>query len=57
MKVIEAFNKAAPALSFEFSPPKSPEQEKHLFEVIGRLNSFHPDFVSVTYGAMGTTRE
>jgi methylenetetrahydrofolate reductase (NADPH) len=56
MKVTEAFKKAAPTLSFEFSPPKTPEQEKHLFEVIGKLKTFRPDFVSVTYGAMGTTR-
>ncbi|MBN3032916.1 MAG: methylenetetrahydrofolate reductase [NAD(P)H] [Candidatus Saganbacteria bacterium] len=57
MKVTEAFNKKSPALSFEFFPPKTPEQEKHLFEVIGKLNAFRPDFVSVTYGAMGKTRE
>jgi methylenetetrahydrofolate reductase (NADPH) len=57
MKVTEAFNKAAPALSFEFFPPKTPEQEQHLFAVIGKLKAFQPDFVSVTYGAMGKTRE
>jgi methylenetetrahydrofolate reductase (NADPH) len=57
MKVTESFKKAAPALSFEFFPPKTPEQEQHLFEVIGKLKAFRPDFVSVTYGAMGTTRE
>ncbi|OGB90168.1 methylenetetrahydrofolate reductase [NAD(P)H] [candidate division WOR-1 bacterium RIFCSPHIGHO2_01_FULL_53_15] len=57
MKVTEAFKKAAPALSFEFFPPKTPEQEEHLFDVIGKLKAFKPDFVSVTYGAMGTTRE
>lgn len=57
MKVTETFKKAAPALSFEFFPPKTPEQEAHLFDVIGQLKKFNPDFVSVTYGAMGTTRE
>lgn len=58
MKVTEAFKKKdGPAISFEFFPPKTPEQEKHLFEVIGKLKAFKPDFVSVTYGAMGTTRE
>lgn len=57
MKVTEAFQKSAPALSFEFFPPKTPEQERHLFEVIGKLKVFRPDFVSVTYGAMGKTRE
>jgi methylenetetrahydrofolate reductase (NADPH) len=57
MKVTEAFKKETPALSFEFFPPKTPEQEEHLFDVIGKLKKFKPDFVSVTYGAMGTTRE
>ncbi len=57
MKVTEAFKKESPALSFEFFPPKTPEQEQHLFEVVRKLQSFHPDFVSVTYGAMGQNRE
>ena len=57
MKVTEAFQKPSPALSFEFFPPKTPEQERLLFEVIGKLKAFRPDFVSVTYGAMGKTRE
>lgn len=57
MKVTEAFKKGAPTLSFEFFPPKTPQQEKRLFEVIAQLKKFNPDFVSVTYGAMGTTRE
>ncbi len=57
MKVTEAFKKGKPTLSFEFFPPKSRDQEKKLFEVIAQLKKFDPDFVSVTYGAMGTTRE
>lgn len=57
MKITEVLNKDKPTLSFEFFPPKTPEQEKHLFEVLGQLKACHPDFVSVTYGAMGTTRE
>jgi len=57
MKVIDALKKGKPTLSFEFFPPKTPEKEKHLFEVISQLKAFHPDFVSVTYGALGTTRE
>jgi len=56
MKITEAFAKGSPTLSFEFFPPKTPKQEAQLFEVIGRLKKFNPDFVSVTYGAMGTTR-
>jgi methylenetetrahydrofolate reductase (NADPH) len=57
MKVSEALEKGKPTLSFEFFPPKTAEKEKHLFEVISQLKEFQPDFVSVTYGAMGTTRE
>lgn len=56
MKVIDALKKGKPTLSFEFFPPKTKEQEDRLFEVISELKSFHPDFASVTYGAMGTTR-
>jgi methylenetetrahydrofolate reductase (NADPH) len=57
MKVSDALKRGKPTLSFEFFPPKTKEQEAHLFEVIGELKKFSPDFVSVTYGAMGTTRE
>lgn len=56
MKVIDALKKGKPTLSFEFFPPKTKEQEDRLFDVISKLKSFHPDFVSVTYGALGTTR-
>ncbi|MGB9612634.1 MAG: methylenetetrahydrofolate reductase [NAD(P)H] [Candidatus Margulisiibacteriota bacterium] len=56
MKVIEALKKHR-TLSFEFFPPKTKEQEENLYSVIKQLKIFSPDFVSVTYGALGTTRE
>src|SRR6202047_4559175 len=46
-----------PAISFEFFPPKTEDMERNLFETIKRLAPLSPNFVSVTYGAGGSTRE
>ncbi|MDA1332075.1 MAG: methylenetetrahydrofolate reductase [NAD(P)H] [Proteobacteria bacterium] len=47
----------APKVSFEFFPPKSPETEASLWKTVKRLAPLNPSFVSVTYGADGSTRE
>src|SRR6202049_4167989 len=47
----------SPAISFEFFPPKTEEMEHNLWETIKRLSPLTPNFVSVTYGAGGSTRE
>jgi len=43
-------------ISFEFFPPKKEENEHILFETISKLKPYNPDFVSITYGAGGSTR-
>jgi len=44
-------------VSFEFFPPKSEKMEQTLWDSIKTLEPLHPRFVSVTYGAGGSTRE
>ncbi|NWJ26692.1 methylenetetrahydrofolate reductase [NAD(P)H] [Rhizobium sp. RM] len=43
-------------LSFEFFPPKNPDMEAQLWETVAELQTWDPDFVSVTYGAGGSTK-
>ena len=55
--VRDSFKAGRPTFSFEFFPPKTPEDERLLWTTIRELESLHPDFVSVTYGAGGATRD
>ena len=52
---IDQLLKKKQTTSFEFFPPKEVAQETVLFDTIDKLASFNPDFVSITYGAGGST--
>ncbi|MBI1977849.1 MAG: methylenetetrahydrofolate reductase [NAD(P)H] [Candidatus Omnitrophica bacterium] len=56
MKIAELYRHGKRTFSFEFFPPKTDEGEVKLFETVRHLKALNPSFVSVTYGAMGTTR-
>ena len=55
MKIKELIAQQEKSISFEFFPPKTPEDEDQLFQAIARLKALNPTFVSVTYGAGGGT--
>lgn len=55
MKIKELMARQERSISFEFFPPKTKEGEAQLFEAIAKLESLNPVFVSVTYGAGGST--
>ena len=55
--VREALAEAGPTISFEFMPPKTEEDERRIWKTIRELEPLQPSFVSVTYGAGGSTRD
>jgi methylenetetrahydrofolate reductase (NADPH) len=57
MHILEIFRDHPTTFSFEFFPPRTAEASEALFETIARLQELQPSFVSVTYGAGGSTRE
>ncbi|GAB4542562.1 MAG: methylenetetrahydrofolate reductase [NAD(P)H] [Anaerolineales bacterium] len=57
MHISEILSKPGTHFSFEFFPPKTEEASVSLFETIRDLSPIHPSFVSVTYGAGGSTSQ
>ena len=55
--VRDALAGPGPTISFEFMPPKTPEDERRIWKTIRELEPLQPSFVSVTYGAGGSTRD
>ena|SRR5262245_46757021 len=56
MKILDLLKRGKPSFSFEFFPPKDEAGFQALFETVGALKQLEPTFVSVTYGAGGSTR-
>src|SRR3954453_1067149 len=57
MRIVDCFASGRPVFSFEFFPPKTEEGVRSLFATVKDLARLGPSFVSVTYGAGGSTRE
>ena len=57
MHITEIMRSGSPTFSFEFFPPKTPEAAESLYQTIRELEDYMPHFVSVTYGAGGSTRD
>lgn len=56
VKIVDLFSRRAPVFSFEFFPPKTEKGFDALFRTIADLKQLDPGFVSVTWGAGGSTR-
>ena len=57
MHITEIMRRDSPTFSFEFFPPKTPDAAEMLYQTIRDLEAYMPHFVSVTYGAGGSTRD
>jgi methylenetetrahydrofolate reductase (NADPH) len=57
MRISDLLGRNDPVFSFEFFPPKTAAGEQSLYQTIERLRELQPTFVSVTYGAGGSTRD
>jgi len=57
MRIDEILTTPSPCFSFEFFPPKTDEGQRALEGALGELKKDNPDYVSVTYGAAGSTRD
>jgi methylenetetrahydrofolate reductase (NADPH) len=57
MRIDEILSNPGPCFSFEFFPPKTDEGQRNLEQALSELKKDSPDYVSVTYGAAGSTRE
>ena len=57
MPKISELLRAGRTLSFEFSPPRDDNAERQLYKTLLTLEKLHPDFTSVTYGALGSTKD
>src|SRR5512140_3157585 len=56
MRITDILAARSPAFSFEFFPPRDEPGLQRLFETVADLRTYQPAYVSVTYGAGGSTR-
>jgi methylenetetrahydrofolate reductase (NADPH) len=57
MRIDQILETTTPVFSFEFFPPRTDDGQRNLEDALGELKKDEPDYVSVTYGAAGSTRE